>query len=260
MQTLTSSDIAKYIEEYAPLSLQEEWDNCGWQLTNGDAIVSGVMLCVDITESVIHEAIEKDCNFILSHHPLIFDGLKKITDEPISRCVRTAIEHNIALYSAHTNIDKVFNGVSAGMCKKLKLNNCKILESDCTNSGFGMIGTLNEPINCMDFLKQLQYTFNPICLRHSQITDMAIKTVAVCGGSGSFLISRAKELCADIFVTADLKYHDFFKADERFILADIGHFESEQYTKEIFFEILSKKIPTFAILNSEKEHNPIYCL
>lgn len=358
-------EITDIIESFAPLSLQESYDNAGLiigQPDNDDII--GALLCIDVTEEVIDEAISKKCNLIISHHPLIFNGLKKITGQnAVQRCVIKAIKNDIAIYAAHTNIDNVINGVNGKIADKLGLINRKILlpksdtllkistfvpkihaqrvrdamfeagagyignydscsfnmegygsfkANDNANPfvgklneihyeteikievilpehiknkvlsalikahpyeepafdiypilnnhnqiGSGLIGELESPVNELDFFQRLKEIFGLSVLKHTAILNKDIKKVAICGGSGSFLLEQAIRLGADIFISGDFKYHDYFNSENKIIIADVGHFETEQFTKELFYDIIRKKFPTFAVHISKINTNPI---
>ena len=358
------NQITKLIEEFAPLSLQEDYDNAGLLIGNADDEVNAALLCIDVSEKIIDEAITKKCNLIISHHPLIFKGLKSITGKnETERCVLKAIKNNIAIYTAHTNIDNAEHGVSFKMAEKIGLKNTQILlpqaekllklvtfvpndkadevrqaifeggggaignydmcsynlhgegtfralegtnpyvgnvgemhteaemrievilpnylknsvlsklikvhpyeepvvdfyvlQNAYPKVGSGLVGELENEVDEIVFLQKLKEIFAVPCIKHSPLTGKRIKKVALCGGSGSFLINNAIASQADIFITGDVKYHDYFLAENRILIADIGHFESEQYTKEIFFEIIRKKFSTFAVHFSEIEKNQI---
>lgn len=362
---ITIHDIVKVLEQLAPLSLQESYDNAGLLVGDRNQICTGALVTLDITEIILDEAIAKKMNLIISHHPIIFGGLKKLTlDTATERIVMKAIKHDIAIYAIHTNLDNSIEGVNAMMCSKLNLVDCKILdagkkqlrklvtfcptshaervrealfsvgaghignydscsfnaegtgtfkaltganpfvgnigqehkeketrietifpnyiekqvlnalfsshpyeeiaydiyslENNNPNTGAGMIGKLPHPVTEIEFLKQLKETFFTGCIKHSHLTGKKIQKVAVCGGSGSFLSTKALQAGADVFVTGDIKYHDFFMPEGRILLADIGHYESEQYTKELLLNHISKIFPTFAILISENNTNSIH--
>lgn len=361
---MTVQTVCQYIEEFAPPALQEEYDNSGLLVGYPQMIVAGALICVDVTEDVIQEAVDNGLNLIISHHPLIFGGLKRITgSNEVQRCVIKAIKNDIAIYAAHTNVDSVINGVSGRMAEKLGLKNIRILqpkeksllklavfvppahadavrkaifeagaghignydscsynlegygtfragdganpfvgeigevhaeneirieaifpfyakekvikaliaahpyeepaydiyqlENNWNNVGFGVIGELEQEEDEKLFLQRAKQTFEVGCIRHTSFLNKKVKRVALCGGAGSFLLSTAIRSKADVFITGDFKYHDFFGAEGKIIIADIGHFESEQFTKEIFYEIIRKKIPTFAVRISVSKTNPI---
>jgi len=358
-------DIADTIEMFAPPVYQESYDNCGLQVGNMADEVSGILISLDVTEAILAEAIERGCNMIIAHHPLIFSGLKKITGKTyVERIVQKAIKNNVNIYAAHTNLDNVFQGVNAKIAEKLGLTDSSILAPktntlsklytyapasvadkvrdalfaagagqigkyrECsfnttgtgtfrpgvdahpaigeaggnrvwenevkievivekhresavlqalfTNHiyeevayeliplpnpnqqiGSGMVGMLKEPMNEVAFLQLLRDKMKTGCIRHTALLGKEIGKVAICGGSGSFLLKEAIQSKADIFITGDYKYHQFFDAEGRIIIADIGHYESEQFTSEIFQDILNKKYPNFAILLSNLTTNPV---
>ena len=360
-------DIITCLESVAPLGFQESYDNAGLILGNSESIVSSTLITIDITEAVIDEAIEHKCGLIISHHPILFKGLKRINgDSYIERCVIKAIKNDIAIYAAHTNLDSISKGVNSKICEKIGLINTRILEpradmllklvafipvnhlekvreavfaagagqigkydqcsyniegsgtfrgAEDTNPfvgikgefhsekeirfetivpkhlknkvikalidahpyeevaydlyslqnelptvGAGMIGDLPRNENEADFLYRIMEIFDCKVIRHTTLLNNPVRKVALCGGSGSFLLSRAIAEEADVFITADLKYHDFFDAENKIVVVDIGHYESEQFTKEVFHELLIKKIPNFALHLSEIKTNPVMYL
>ena len=256
---MTTHQLCDILNEFAPLSLQDSWDNSGLQIDNNNAEVTGVLVCFDITEKSLQEAIDKHCNVIVAHHPLLFHGLKQIgNDAYIERCVRMAIVHNIAIYCNHTPLDKVQDGISWKLGEKLGLQNLTYLQTDGIAS-YGTMGEFSTPLSEKNFINLLKSTFGLTYVRCSEPLNKAISKVALCGGSGAFLIDDALKAGADAFVCGDIKHHEFYKAEQKILLADIGHFESEIATKEIFFSILSKKIPTFVVHLSENDKSPIYC-
>lgn len=254
-------EIISFIEEYAPLQLQANFDNSGLLCGDPAQELTSVLLCIDITEDVINEAITKGHNLIVSHHPLIFGGLKHITPATyVERCVINAIKHDIAIYASHTNMDVVANGVSGRMADKLNLINRQILQPEgdpLAGNGFGIIGELQHPVDSMTFLQQVKEIFQCDRLRYTTPHSTFIQRVAVCGGAGASFFNQAVAKHADVYISGDFKYHDFFLTENRIFIADIGHYESEQFTKEIFYEILTKKISKFAIQFSEINTNPI---
>ena len=361
---MTVKDITNYLEELAPLQYAEDFDNVGLLVGNYNSQVTGVLVALDTLETIVDEAISKKCNLIVSFHPIIFSGLKKLNgNNYVERVLLKAIKNDIAIYAMHTALDNSFMGVSAKMAEVLGLTNTKVLlpkqglikklttyaptndaekirtalfkagagnignYDDCSfntdgigtykgnensnptlgvkgklhsenetfisvifekhlqnnilkalfeahpyeevaydivttdnlhqNIGMGMIGELDDPLTGQDFLNFVKQQFNLQCIKHSKILDRPIKKVALLGGSGSFAIDSAKHLGADIYISSDFKYHDFFKADNHLILADIGHYESEQFTKNLIVDYLTKKFRNFAIVLSEKNTNPI---
>lgn len=256
------SEAVREIETFAPLHLQESYDNSGYICGNPEELITGILLAIDITEQVIDEAIEKNCNLIISHHPLIFKGIKKlIPTNYINRCLIKAIKNNITIYAAHTNIDSVSNGVSMTMAEKLNLQNTTVLcPKDEQGDGLGLIGELPQSVPALELLQTIKQQFKCQAIRHSSICKKEIKTVAVCGGSGAEFIELAINANADIYITGDIKHHDWFRAEDKIIIADIGHYESEQYTKELFYSILTKKITNFAVHYSQTDKSPVSVL
>lgn len=256
---MTTHQLCDILNQFAPLSLQDSWDNSGLQIDNNNAAVTGVLICLDITEQSIQEAINKGCNVIVAHHPLLFQGVKQIGNSSyIHRCIRLAILHQIAIYANHTPLDKVQGGINWLLGQKLQLENLTYLQPDQAPT-YGVIGNLSHPLNEEAFIAYLKETLGINHLRGSCFCRRPIKRVAICSGSGSFLIDTAINAQADAFICGDLKHHDYYKADNKILLVDVGHFESEIGTKELFFSILSKKIPTFVLHLSENERSPIYC-
>lgn len=356
--------ITQFLEHQFPLSLQESYDNSGLLIGNLEMEIKGVLICLDSIEKIVDEAIEKNCNLIIAHHPIIFKGLKKMTESNyIERVVTKCIKNDIALYSIHTNLDNHFEGVNKEIANRIGLKNLRILQpiqgnlskltvfvpkdalekldeaifkagggqignySEChfrtegtgtfkgnensnpqignknvreafeefrveylvsnynlrtvlnamytahpyeevayeiypiQNSnqfeGAGMIGELETEQDEITFLSQLKTTFKCGVIRHTQLLGRKIKKVAVCGGSGSFLLSKAIQQKADIFITGDFKYHEFFDAENKLIIADIGHFESEQFTTNLLAERLKENFTNFAIHLTEHNTNPI---
>ncbi|PID95378.1 MAG: Nif3-like dinuclear metal center hexameric protein, partial [Bacteroidetes bacterium] len=360
----TVKDICKLIEKLAPIAYQESYDNAGLLVGNQDMEISGILLTLDITEEVIDEAITKNANMIVAHHPIIFKGLKRLTGSNyIERSVIKAIQNNIALYASHTNLDSVKGGVNTKICEKLGLQNIQMLssskgslvklttftpashisevskalfsagcghignydkcsfntegtgtfrplekanpfvgkqkelhkekeirtetilpthlqnqviralkkahpyeevaydiypiENENPDVGIGCIGELPEAMNVLDFMQNLKKTFNLKVIRHTEFCSKTIKKVAVCGGSGSFLLQNAIRANADIFITGDFKYHEFFDAEKQIIIADIGHYESEHCSLEIFNELITENFANFATYFTNVDTNPI---
>ena len=356
--------IIETIEQFAPPSYQESYDNAGLITGNGEMEITGALICLDSTEAVIDEAIRKNCNLIIAHHPIVFSGIKKLNGKNyVERTIIKAIKNDIAIYAAHTNLDNVYKGVNHKIAEKLGLTNLKILapvngklrklvtfaphnnideirdalfeagagsignydecsfntegigtfrgndkskptigekgkrqnepetrieviyemirekallsalrkshtyeeiaydiyplENSYQHIGSGMIGEFDQPKKPDDFLSHVKSTMKTQCIRHTALLPGNIKTVAVCGGSGSFLLSQAIMAGAQAFITADFKYHQFFDADNRILIADIGHYESEQFTVEIFENLIRQKFNTFAVHLSETNTNPV---
>ena len=358
------NEITTYLETIAPLSYQESYDNAGLLVGSPKQEVNQALITLDVTEAVMDEAISTKCDLIIAHHPLIFGGIKKLNGKnEVERCVIKAIQNDIAIYAAHTNLDSVIGGVNSKICEKLGLQNCKVLSpaegqlkklvtfipfehaekvqkalfevgaghignydscaytvpgkgsfrgNEASNPfvgekgevhyenelrfetifpkhlqgkvisallqahpyeevaydiypldnanpqvGIGMIGELAKGMSETKFLKETKKIFGTGAIRHSPLLGKNVKKVAVCGGAGSFLIRQAINAKADVFVTGDLKYHQFFEAEGKIVLADIGHFESEQFTKEVFYELLTKNLSKFAVHLSEINTNPV---
>jgi dinuclear metal center YbgI/SA1388 family protein len=357
-------DVTRYLEEWAPLSYQESYDNSGLITGDPNTEVKGILLSLDCTEDVVDEAISSGCNLIVAHHPIVFKGLRKLTGSTyVERTVIKAIRNDVALYAIHTNLDNVHTGVNRTICEKIGLKNLKVLapKNDTLNKlvtfipkenasqvtkalydagagqvgdyencsfqldgigtfmptestspyigehqkqtyvdetrvelvfpghlkgkilkalkaahpyeevayyflpllnenqhvGSGMIGDLVIPEEPLQFLQSLKIKMNLSVIRYTAPLTKNIQKIAVCGGAGSFLLPNAIQAGADAFVTADLKYHQFFDADQKIMIADIGHYESEVYTKELLMQVLTKKFHTFAIIFSKTRTNPI---
>ena len=355
---MTVKDILNCITEVAPLQWQESYDNAGLQVGDLNADAHKALICLDITEEVVDEAIAKRCDVIVSHHPLIFKGLKHLTPQSyIERAVMKAVKHDIAMISMHTNLDNSCLGVSRVLSERLGLKNLSILlpledqlkkvvvyvplsaadkvrqamfeagascsfnaqgqgtfragetahpyvgeigelhfedevrietvvpkhalnqvianmmkvhpyeevaydvyalENEFQQAGAGMVGELDAPLSETDFLSLVADVIGSPCLRHSALTGRKIKKVALCGGSGSPFMGDALRQKVDAYLTADIKYHDFFVPEGRMLLVDGGHFETEQFTKELICELIRKKFPTFAAEIAETRTNAVH--
>ena len=259
---MTVKDILNCITEIAPLHWQESYDNAGLQVGNLNAESRKALVCLDITEEVVDEAITKNCDLIISHHPLIFRGLKHLTPETyIERAVMKAVKYDIAMISMHTNLDNSYLGVSRVLAERLGLKNLKLLqpsESEPELCGAGMVGEFETPMIETDFLGLVADTIGSPCLRHSALTGRKIQKVALCGGSGVPFMQDALRQSADAYLTADIKYHDFFVPEGKILLVDGGHFETEQFTKELIVELIRKKFPTFAAEIAETKTNSVH--
>ena len=356
--------ITKYLETYAPLNYQEDYDNSGLLTGDINQEITGALVALDCTEDIVDEAIAKKCNLIITHHPIVFKGLKKLTGKNyVERVIIKAIRNNIALYAIHTNLDSVQNGVNGVICRRLGLQQPKILvpkagvlkklvtfcpvahtarlrealfaagagdianysecsfnvegigtfkasagtqpfvgqqgiqhqeqeirietvfliqderkvllallenhpyeeiaydiyplENKLNTVGSGMVGWLEEEMDLVDFLRFLKSRMNVTVIRHTRDVGRKIKKVAVCGGSGSFLLGNAIAAGADAFITGDFKYHEFFDADGKLVIADIGHFESEQFTSDLLTDLLRSKFPELITHLTEQRTNPI---
>lgn len=253
-------DIAHAIEQVAPLRWQESYDNAGIQVGDPQVQVTGVLLCTDVTMAVIDEAIARGYNMVVSHHPLIFHGLKKLAGrDRTERMVAHAIKHDIAIYCAHTNMDNAPMGVSHHMADKLGLTDVEVLEAhdDCgTLVGSGVTGSV-ESMPVMEFLRRVKAAFDVGAVRYSGDTSGMVTRVALCGGAGAFLIDRARQAGAQVYITGDVKYHDFQRADEGIVIADIGHYESEHFTVELFADIIGCNCPDVEVAMAREERNPV---
>ena len=358
------NDIINFLEYIAPSSLQEEYDNAGLIIGHKNSECTGIVISLDCTEEVVKEAIENKCNLIISHHPIIFSGLKKINGNSyVERTIILAIKNDIAIYAIHTNLDNVLEGVNGKIAEMMELQNIQILlpkesrlkklitfappsmankvqeaifaagggnigkYSECSflaqghstfkpgagtdptigkigtrenieelkmefifekqhendiitamknaheyeevaydiipldnylsNRGSGIIGNLKMPLPEADLLAEVQRIFKIPVIKHTLLMGKPVKKVAVCGGAGSFLINNAKAAGADLYITSDLKYHEFFEADGQIVLADIGHYESEQFTIDLLYDLLREKFPNFALLKTGVNTNPV---
>ena len=269
------------LERYAPLPLQEGYDNAGLQVGLTEAVeVSGALLCLDVTEEVVDEAVRKGCNLIVSHHPLIFRKLARISDENyVQRTVRKAIKNDVTIVSMHTNMDAASGGVNFKIAEKLGLQNVRFFgtekEVDGVLGGEGVIGDMtNEALKDSDALKErfeegiaaddlvllLRERFGVESVQCNQLLRRPIKKVALCGGAGSFLLDAAIAAGADAFITGEMHYHEFFGHEQEIQICVIGHYQSEQYTSEIFQSIIENKCPGVRCLISEINTNPILYL
>ncbi|MCR4849277.1 MAG: Nif3-like dinuclear metal center hexameric protein [Bacteroidales bacterium] len=259
---MTVKDIMSCITEIAPLQWQEHYDNAGIQVGDLNAEVRKTLICLDITEEIVDEAVAKNCDLIVSHHPLIFHGLKHLTsDTYIERAVRKAIKHDVTMISMHTNLDNSYFGVSRMLADKLGLKKLHLLQPSQAEPeicGAGMIGEFPTSMGELDFLNLVAETIGSPCLRHSALRGRQITKVALCGGSGTPFMSDALRQKADAYLTADIKYHDFFVPEDKILLVDGGHFETEQFTKQLIKELIQKKIPTFAAEIAETNTNAVH--
>lgn len=247
------------IEGFAPLSIQEKWDNSGLCIGSPDSRVSSILLGLDCTPELVDEAVECGADMIVTHHPLIFSGLKKISpDDKVGSAVIKAISSGISIYAAHTNADKVLSGVSGAMASRMGLENVEILDEDGDGTGLGVVGNLPEPMSAEEVIAMVKSKFSLKAMRTSRPLTEKISRVAVCGGSGGSLIGAAVRSGAQLYVSGDISYHNFFTEDG-FMIMDIGHYESEIEIVEILFSLLRKNFPTFAVrITRNMYDNPIY--
>ena len=252
-------DIINTIEEFAPLNLQEKWDNSGLCIGSPEDEVSSVLIGLDCTSELVDEAIACGADMIVTHHPLIFSGLKKISPEDmVGAAVIKAIKAGISIYAAHTSADKVIAGVSGAMAAKLGLVNVAILDEDGEGTGLGVVGDLPQPMTAQEAVDFVKERFKLKAMRCSKPIEGVISRVAMCGGSGGSLIAAAKASGAQLYLSGDISYHNFF-TPEGFMIMDIGHYESEIEIVDILFSLIKKKIPTFAVRITQNIYsNPIF--
>ena len=252
-------DIINVIEEFAPASIQENWDNSGLCVGSPDDEVTSVLLALDCTPELVDEAVACGADMIITHHPLIFSGLKRISsDNLVGRAVMKAIKAGISIYAAHTNADKVIAGVSGAMAARLGLEDVSILADEGNGVGLGVVGNLPRPISSRQALELVKEKFRLQVVKSSRPVDGPVSRIAMCGGSGGSLIGAAQKSGAQLYITGDVSYHNFFTQDD-FMIMDIGHYESEIDIVEILFSLLKKNFPTFAVrITQNINSNPIY--
>ena len=263
----TLRDISDLIESAAPLSWQESWDNSGWQVAplGLDIPCTGALLCLDVTPDAVAEAADAGLNLIVSHHPLIFRGLKQIVDGPGAtpqvKAVTDAIRRGIAVYSSHTALDSAPAGPSRWLADRLGLGNLSILDPSAApgaDHGLGLVGDLPEPLTLTRFAALVQDVYGgPVSFTPGPDPAAEVVRVALCSGSGGEFIPAALAAGADAYITSDIRYHDLLDWGRRIILADTGHYESEICTKSIFSAIISEKFPNFALRMSRSERSPL---
>lgn len=265
-------EVIETLENFAPLPLQEDYDNAGLQIGLTESKCSGVLLCLDVTEDVIAAAAKRGCNLIVSHHPLLFRGLKRIGDEGyVERCVRRAILANspnfpegnsgITIYSAHTNLDNAPGGVNFEIAHRLNLEDVYFLDPlSGKEGGSGVIGRLPHPVPAMEFLAEVKRTFGVEALAYTRGPQTEVQTVALCGGSGAFLTDKAARRGADVFLTGEMDYHHAFGYERSLWLAALGHYESERFTIQLMHRILAEAHPTLRLEDYEPTTSPIHYL
>ena len=262
-------EVMNALENFAPLPLQESYDNAGLQVGLTEAEVSGVLLCLDVTEEVILEAVELGCNLIVSHHPLLFRGLKVLSDtDMVQRCVRMAVQNDINIYAAHTNLDSAIDGVNYAIAERLGLMDVELIQqrkvpvhSDARErmvlAGNGVIGYLPEGEDSLVFLQRVKQAFGVECLMHNELLQRPIQCVAICGGAGDFLLDEAIRLKADAFLTGEMHYHQYFGHSQQIQIGVLGHYQSEQYTTDILRSVIEDKFPSLALFKTSICTNPI---
>ena len=253
-------DIISVIETFAPLSIQESWDNSGLIIGSPEQEVHGVLLGFDCTAELVDEAVERGADMIVTHHPLIFGGIKRISpDDPVGLAVMKAVAAGVAVYAAHTTADKVLGGVSGAMARRLGLGGVRILDEEPGGYGLGAVGDLPSPMEAAAFIEYVKSRFGLKVVRCSHAPEVPIERVAMCGGSGGSLIGKARESGAQAYLCGDISYHHFFTTKD-FMVIDIGHFEGEVEIVEILFSLLRKNFPNFAVCTSGRlvTSNPVY--
>ena len=253
-------EVIAALERFAPLPLQEGFDNAGLQLGLTEAWeVSGALLCLDVTENVLDEAIRKGCNLIVSHHPLIFHKLASISGSNfVERIVMRAIENHVAIVSMHTNMDNARGGVNFKIAEKMGLRDVDFfVRKEGADAGSGVIGTLPEPMAAAEFIRLLKERFGVACVMTNELLQRPVSRVAICGGAGGFLLGDAEKAGADAFVTGEMHYHDYFDHEQKIQICVIGHYQSEQFTNEIFRDIIERECPGVRCCMTETCTNPI---
>ena len=256
--------VLEALEKFAPLPLQESWDNAGLQIGLTEAEVSGALLCLEVNEAIVDEAVRKGCNLIVSHHPLLFHGLKQISgSDYVQRCVIKAIKHDIVIVSMHTNMDNAQDGVNWHIAKRLDMQDCTFFARkmvDGIEAGSGVVGNLPEAMAASDFISLVKSRFGVQCAMCNELLARPVRRVAICGGAGDFLLPDALAEGADAFITGEMHYHVFFGHEQQIQLCVIGHYQSEQYTSEIFRDILRRTCPEVRTEIAETVTNPIVYL
>lgn len=250
-------EVVDALERFAPLPLQEDYDNAGLQVGVTETEVSGALLCLDVNEAIIDEAVAYGCNLIVSHHPLIFRKLARITDEDyVQATVMNAIRNGITIVSMHTNMDNARGGVNFKIAGKMGLTDIDFLDKGAA-SGSGVIGTFRKPMPTPDFMVMLKRTFNVEYIQANFTLIREISKVAICGGAGSFLLNDAIAAEADAFVTGEMRYHEFLGHTDDIQIAVIGHYQSEQFTNEVFRDIIERECPGVKCYLTKTNTNPI---
>ena len=254
-------EVLSALERFAPLPLQESWDNAGLQVGLTETEVSGALLCLDVNEKIVDEAIQKGCNLVVSHHPLLFRGLKTISDlTDVQRTVMKAVQKGVCVISMHTNMDNAKGGVNYKMAEKLGLRDVQFLAPkmvDGVESGSGVIGELPEAQASDDFVLAVKKAFGVECAMCNELLRRPVRKVALCGGAGDFLLDDALKAGADAFITGEMHYHQYFGYEQQIQICVIGHYQSEQYTAEIFRDIIGKECPGVRTCIAETCTNPI---
>ena len=261
LRNMKAKQVFDALEQYAPLPLQDSYDNAGLQIgLTEKQEVTGALLCLDVTEAIIDEAERMGCNLVVAHHPLLFRGLKSITGQSyVERCVIKAILKGIGIYAAHTNLDNAEGGVNYRIAEKIGLKKLSFLETKIasTPAGSGIIGELETEEDERNFLERVKALFGIRYIRHNVLSGRRICRVALCGGAGGFLLPQAIAQGADVFLTGEMRYHDYFGHEDEILIAEMGHYESEQYTIDLLAEVLSRRFPELKIVKTTLNTNPI---
>ncbi|MDX1685516.1 MAG: Nif3-like dinuclear metal center hexameric protein [Saprospiraceae bacterium] len=257
------SDITNFLEAIAPLELQESYDNAGLIVGDPETELSSCLVALDATPDIVQEAARNGHKLIVAHHPIVFKGLKKINGKNyVERAVIQAIKEDIAIYACHTNLDNVLqNGVNQKIAQRLDLHGLRILSTKSKEDptiGSGIFGELPQSMEEKDFMEYVKDHMKTQVIRHTALLGKPIQKVAICGGAGSFLLEEAKKVDADVFITGDFKYHQFFDADGQLIILDIGHYESEQFTIDLLADLINDKFTNFAAHCTKLNTNPVH--
>lgn len=257
-------EVVATLERFAPLPLQEDYDNAGLQIGVTETEVSGVLLCLDVTEDVLRETVRQGCNTVIAHHPLLFRAVKSVTDATyVGRCIRLAVRHDLTVYAAHTNLDNAPGGVNFEMARRLGLEEVRFLQPfrrpGGLEGGSGVIGRLPRPVEAGAFLRQVKQAFRVAALSHNALLGRPVERVALCGGAGAFLADVALAAGADAFLTGEMSYHHYFGYDGRMQLAVAGHYETEQFTVDLMHRLLAEAHPGLRIAEW-RDTNPVHYL
>ena len=255
-------EVLSALERFAPLPLQEDWDNAGLQIGLTETEASGALLCLDVNEDIVDEAIAKGCNIIVSHHPLLFRGLKCISGaDYVQRSVIKAIKHDICIVSMHTNMDNARGGVNFKIAEKIGLDDVRFFAAKADeDAGSGVEGVLPSPMNARDFIMLVKKAFGVECAMCNELLQRPVRKVAICGGAGDFLLPQAIGEGADAFITGEMHYHVYFGNEQKIQICVIGHYQSEQFTSEIFKSIISEACSQLPVYQAETSTNPIIYL
>ena len=252
-------EIVAALERLAPLRLQDEWDNSGLQVGFPESEIAGILVCLDVTEAIVDEAVAVGCNLIVSHHPLLFKPLRQVSDATYQqRCVVRALAAGVSIYSAHTSLDNAPGGVNHKIARMLGLQKLRWLAPLAgEDAGSGLVGELPQSETDAAFFARVKQLFGVQCLRHSAPDGRQIRRVALCGGAGAFLLRDAVAAGADCFLSGEFHYHDYFE-NAGVLLCELGHYQSEQYTRELLQEYLAANCPGVRIVKTALDTNPIH--